>query len=538
MTRLDGFQIPRTHGTYFTREGFATSHPQVQLGQTGVRLKLEIWRTTAGGETRDKVPTLSATYTLAQCPIAPGWFREPELVYPSLNRPDAFGSVPWQIQELAGILADASEELGKDANVIEPLELEIEKEGRLLLFAWGVHNPIEPELLRFNPEVTEESLIGSLKQGIPVRFLLVSLRDSWWYGTGADEDPGRAALLASPGLTLGLGVVVVELSILGQIGIEWSLHGAAPDPDPNAKLRPFHQWPHNLSDTKLTSSVESEPSERFARRSRDKAADDTRQDNATIAAGRKWRGITCPSSPQSILQRSDHHLVSRKGCIESSTYLLQSFRFPLSFESFAIHDPSQSPTNRKSLPQSSSTWCSPLKHLAQRIDIARRMSNAEIKFREIRLKNSGGAGSSRDKKPDPTRENDDENIAKVLQECIGPRLEKKIAQWQLLKYQRDARKLLNDFEKVLAERTGGRVANAYRSAMANVDERAQAEAPPSDVTWADVFITRHPSADPSIKAFIILELNPSRGGPNLLALIDELLLEAPLFPPDCHALKF
>lgn len=119
--------------------------------------------------------------SIAQYQVAPGWFREPELFYPSFNRPDAFGGVPWLIQELTGIPSDAkcvlissrdiNEELWEDAAVIELLDPEIEKEERLLLFAWGVHDPVEPELLRFKPEVTEESLIDSLKQGIPVRFL-------------------------------------------------------------------------------------------------------------------------------------------------------------------------------------------------------------------------------------------------------------------------------------------------------------------------------------------------------------------------------
>ncbi|KIO27576.1 hypothetical protein M407DRAFT_7241 [Tulasnella calospora MUT 4182] len=312
--------------------------------------------------------------------------------------------------------------------------------------------------------------------------------------------------------------------IVVQIGIEWSLHRAARDPDPNAKFGPFMNGPtispalSSCTDTghHQTSSVGSEPSERVARPSKDKAADDYSR--------ALWRGRITPH-----VHNSRRAEVEGITCPEFSVIYFTTFGsssglaegmhriFYLSASIFSL------PLELRKLPLIVSLAEPISKHLAQRINIARRISNAEIKFREIRLKNSGGAGSLLQV----------ENL-----DSFGSDFWTKIAQWQLLKYQRDARKLLDDFDKVLAERTGGRVAHAYRSAMANVDERAHAEAPPSDVTWTDVFITRHPSADPSIKAFIILELNPSHGGPNLLTLIDELLLEAPLFPPDCHALKF
>ncbi|KAG9041323.1 hypothetical protein FS837_012413, partial [Tulasnella sp. UAMH 9824] len=117
----------------------------------------------------------------AQYAIAPGWFREPDRFYPSINQRDAFVGVPWLIQELAGIPVDArcvlvssrdlNEEFGEDVAIIELVDPSREEGRRLLLFAWGVHDPIEPELLGFKNEVTEENLIDSLRRGVPIRFL-------------------------------------------------------------------------------------------------------------------------------------------------------------------------------------------------------------------------------------------------------------------------------------------------------------------------------------------------------------------------------
>lgn len=117
----------------------------------------------------------------AQYEVAPGWFREPDRFYPSINQPDAFGGVPWLIQELAGIPAgarcvlvssrDLSEEFGEDAVIVELVDPEREGGRRLLLCAWGVHDPIEPELLDCKQEVTEQTLIDSLRRGVPIRFL-------------------------------------------------------------------------------------------------------------------------------------------------------------------------------------------------------------------------------------------------------------------------------------------------------------------------------------------------------------------------------
>ncbi|KAG8948777.1 hypothetical protein FRC00_008458, partial [Tulasnella sp. 408] len=117
----------------------------------------------------------------AQYEVAPEWFREPDRFYPSINQPDAFAGVPWLIQELAGIPADArcvlvswrdlNEEFGEDAAIVDVADPAREGGRRLVLCAWGVHDPIEPELLDFRHEVTEETLIDSLKRGVPIRFL-------------------------------------------------------------------------------------------------------------------------------------------------------------------------------------------------------------------------------------------------------------------------------------------------------------------------------------------------------------------------------
>ncbi|KAG8913991.1 hypothetical protein FRC01_004274, partial [Tulasnella sp. 417] len=61
--------------------------------------------------------------------------------------------------------------------------------------------------------------------------------------------------------------------------------------------------------------------------------------------------------------------------------------------------------------------------ISERIDIAKRISNAEIKYRELSLTTLGSAGPSSGKKPDPTLENEQERVATILQECITPRLE-------------------------------------------------------------------------------------------------------------------
>ncbi|KIO27579.1 hypothetical protein M407DRAFT_23262 [Tulasnella calospora MUT 4182] len=62
--------------------------------------------------------------------------------------------------------------------------------------------------------------------------------------------------------------------------------------------------------------------------------------------------------------------------------------------------------------------------ISKRIDIAKQISNAEIKYRELSREELGSvAGSSSGKKPDPAREEeDDEKLATVMQGCIGPRL--------------------------------------------------------------------------------------------------------------------
>ncbi|KAG9041324.1 hypothetical protein FS837_012414 [Tulasnella sp. UAMH 9824] len=209
--------------------------------------------------------------------------------------------------------------------------------------------------------------------------------------------------------------------------------------------------------------------------------------------------------------------------------------------------------------------------VSKRIDIARRISNAEIKYREIILKTFGSAAPASDKKPDPTRVDDDKKVAKVMQECIAPRLERlrvsyfgshqqysvsdwwgvdnrysfdhdfwtKTTEWQLLEYEHDARKLLGDYDKDMAalEKVEP-ITKAYRAALAKAVERAQVEPPlnDSDVTWADVFIIRHLSYDPALKGVINSDWTSSAGRQKLMATIDQLLLEEPHYPPECYYL--
>ncbi|KAG8912230.1 hypothetical protein FRC01_005212, partial [Tulasnella sp. 417] len=127
-------------------------------------------------------------------------------------------------------------------------------------------------------------------------------------------------------------------------------------------------------------------------------------------------------------------------------------------------------------------------------------------------------------------------------DSFGPDFWVKIAHWQLLEYQRDARKLLEDYDKHVSmlEKVEP-ITRLYRAALAKAVERAQAESPLNgyDVTWSDVFIIRHLSYDPDLKGVIHnSDVTSLEGRQKLMRLIDELLLDEPHFPPECYSLKF
>ncbi|KAG8909225.1 hypothetical protein FRC00_010490 [Tulasnella sp. 408] len=257
----------------------------------------------------------------------------------------------------------------------------------------------------------------------------------------------------------------------------------------------------------------------------------------------------------------------------------------------------------------------------QRIDIAKRISNAETKYREISLERFGSASPSSSKKSDQAQEDDDANVANVMEGIIAPRLARlrnsysspyqsylvtdwwgvswlfplwrgepdasihrherrianieimlaivknhnafgsevweKITKWQLLSYQRgtynpwltvpeshlfrspEARKILEEFDIYISKlKNVGPEHRAYRSALAEAVERALAELPLNDVTWVDVFTIRHLSYDPSLKAAINSSWTPLGGREDLMAVIDDLLLGEPAFPPECLAREF
>ncbi|KAG8925826.1 hypothetical protein FRC01_009639 [Tulasnella sp. 417] len=117
----------------------------------------------------------------------------------------------------------------------------------------------------------------------------------------------------------------------------------------------------------------------------------------------------------------------------------------------------------------------------------------------------------------------------------------KIVRWQLEEYHRESKRILKDFNKALADHghlePGHR---AYQRAIATATQAALAEPGPSpgDVTWADVFTVRHLFQDPALKAVIDSGWTSSDQRLELLAFIDQVLLEEPQFPPDCHAFLF
>ncbi|KAG8944567.1 hypothetical protein FRC04_001690 [Tulasnella sp. 424] len=95
--------------------------------------------------------------------VAPGWFCEVERFYPGINQPDAWGGIPWHVQELAGIpsgarcvLVSSNDLCGKledDSSVMAVIELDAEAEGRssrggLLLLSWDATDPVEPGLYK------------------------------------------------------------------------------------------------------------------------------------------------------------------------------------------------------------------------------------------------------------------------------------------------------------------------------------------------------------------------------------------------------
>ncbi|KIO18355.1 hypothetical protein M407DRAFT_225876 [Tulasnella calospora MUT 4182] len=197
-----------------------------------------------------------------------------------------------------------------------------------------------------------------------------------------------------------------------------------------------------------------------------------------------------------------------------------------------------------------------------RISISKRISNAEIKYRELsREKFGSAAGSSSGKKPGPAREedDDDEKLAKVMQECIAPRLARLVisllhryrklgpkltfgilgllencdslppefwkvtANSQLEGYQEGAMRILRSFERYIFELENVEPSHrVYLSALAKAVEQAQAEPSLNEATWADVFIIRHLWFDPTLKAVIDSEKwTPSEGRQAFMAVIDE-----------------
>ncbi|KIO27522.1 hypothetical protein M407DRAFT_243308 [Tulasnella calospora MUT 4182] len=241
--------------------------------------------------------------------------------------------------------------------------------------------------------------------------------------------------------------------------------------------------------------------------------------------------------------------------------------------------------------------------ISKRIHIARRIHNADIKYQEISLKKLGSQHSSSGKKPDPTQEDDEKlakvmqgciapRLARLRTSYFGPhqwhlvsdwwgvswlftlwegepgvsihRHERRIAnieimldlvehrdnlssefwnkitQWQLLRYQHDATRIFKTFKREIAGLESVEPSHrACRSALAKAVKRAQAEPPLINATWADAFIIRHLSFDPSLKAVIDSEKwTSSDGRQAVMAMFDELLLDEPRFPLGCDALGF
>ncbi|KAG8897915.1 hypothetical protein FRC01_011114 [Tulasnella sp. 417] len=241
--------------------------------------------------------------------------------------------------------------------------------------------------------------------------------------------------------------------------------------------------------------------------------------------------------------------------------------------------------------------------IRKHIDIARRISKAEIKYREISLKTFGSAAPSSGKKPDPAHKDNDEKVAKIMQGIIAPRLARlrtsyfglhqphpisdwwgvswlfalwegepgisihrherritnielmlnlvenrdsldsefwnKVTRWQLLRYQRNTREILEEFGRRLPRSAYICPSHIdYMHALSKAVELAQAEQPLNNATWADVFVIRHIYYDPTLKATVDAYWTPTRERRNLMAKIDQQILEEPHFPTEGHALKF
>ncbi|KAG8933923.1 hypothetical protein FRC01_006315 [Tulasnella sp. 417] len=184
---------------------------------------------------------------------------------------------------------------------------------------------------------------------------------------------------------------------------------------------------------------------------------------------------------------------------------------------------------------------------AQHIDITRRISKAEIKYRETSLKTFGSAAPSSGTKPDPAHKDDDEKVAKIMQGIIAPWL----ARLQTSYFGLNQPHPISDWWGVntrgMLEEFGRRLPRSpyicpihmdYMHVLLKAVELAQAEQPLNNVTWADVFVIHHLYYDPTLKATVDAYWTPSTEWSNLMANINRQILEEPHFPTEGHTLKF
>ncbi|KAG8894705.1 hypothetical protein FRC01_012803, partial [Tulasnella sp. 417] len=106
--------------------------------------------------------------------LAPGWFTELEKWYPFANHPNYYGSIPWMVQEVAGIpsgsqcilfsSSDINYEFGSNTALIE-LDLAVGNGSKLLALQWSGEDPLDFWLYQLRSEATKEMVIQKVKEG-------------------------------------------------------------------------------------------------------------------------------------------------------------------------------------------------------------------------------------------------------------------------------------------------------------------------------------------------------------------------------------
>ncbi|KAG8964242.1 hypothetical protein FRC00_003234 [Tulasnella sp. 408] len=123
---------------------------------------------------------------------------------------------------------------------------------------------------------------------------------------------------------------------------------------------------------------------------------------------------------------------------------------------------------------------------------------------------------------------------------FGPEFWASIARWQIEAYRRFGNKLLQDYKDATCDMRENRDdVEVFTAALEKAVKRAYAlpEPDPEKAQLEDVFSIRNIYDDPDVKALITPDRFSAEKRLALQEVVEELLMQQPMFPPECYALR-